>query len=266
MLHGDDFSRPWVSPVPRRSRVVPPEKYRPAPVADDSEDAEGCPTGPIPHRISSDGSINYPRRVSSNRAERKMASLITRWRWPRSNKLHRDLPPTTLWGYGGQFPRPTISEAGTGRTVCVRWQNHLPDEHPAPGGSDDPRRYHSVRRAGRRVVPHLHGGNVNTGDGNRRRGSPVTSNRRVQTSRRKDYYYANEQPPAACGTTTTRSGITRLNVYAGLAGFYLLRNDHEQGSIFPTSDNPKSHSCCRTGFQRDGSLPLPDGRPSDRRG
>jgi FtsP/CotA-like multicopper oxidase with cupredoxin domain len=34
-------------------------------------------------------------------------------------KLHRDLPPTTLWGYDGQHPGPTI-EAGPHQPVEVR--------------------------------------------------------------------------------------------------------------------------------------------------
>lgn len=41
-------------------------------------------------------------------------------------KLHRDLPPTRLWGYNGQFPGPII-EAFEGETIRVLWQNNLPD-------------------------------------------------------------------------------------------------------------------------------------------
>ena len=39
-------------------------------------------------------------------------------------KLHRDLPPTPLWGYAGQFPGPTL-EVRRGQKIFVRWQNEL---------------------------------------------------------------------------------------------------------------------------------------------
>lgn len=121
-----------------------------APVAvDDSEDAEGVSDGthsspdlerwvdevPRPGVIepsgTKDGQPHY---------EVEMAEI--------EQKLHRDLPPTTLWGYGGQFPGPTI-EAEQGEPIYVRWQNHLPDEHLLP---EDPTIHGdiiSVRRAGR---------------------------------------------------------------------------------------------------------------------
>ena len=39
-------------------------------------------------------------------------------------KLHRDLPLTTLWGYGGTYPGPTI-EAFRDAQVTVSWINNL---------------------------------------------------------------------------------------------------------------------------------------------
>src|SRR5690606_36152999 len=43
-------------------------------------------------------------------------------------EIHRDLPPTAVWGYDGQFPGPTI-EAQQGEPIYVRWKNKLPDDH-----------------------------------------------------------------------------------------------------------------------------------------
>ena len=37
-------------------------------------------------------------------------------------QLHRDLPPTPLWGYGGRFPGPTL-EVRHGQRIFVRWLN-----------------------------------------------------------------------------------------------------------------------------------------------
>jgi hypothetical protein len=43
-----------------------------------------------------------------------------------SQKLHRDLPPTRVWGYGGTYPGPTIL-ATSGVPITVTWWNDLRD-------------------------------------------------------------------------------------------------------------------------------------------
>ena len=43
---------------------------------------------------------------------------------PFKQRLHRDLPPTALWGYNGQYPGPTF-EARRGKPLDVLWQNNL---------------------------------------------------------------------------------------------------------------------------------------------
>src|SRR6202789_3273707 len=35
-------------------------------------------------------------------------------------KVHRNLPPTTLWGYNGTWPGPTI-EAQSGQPLKINW-------------------------------------------------------------------------------------------------------------------------------------------------
>src|SRR5580692_3311101 len=40
-------------------------------------------------------------------------------------KLHRDLPPTTLWSYGGSVPGVTF-ETQSGQALSVEWINELP--------------------------------------------------------------------------------------------------------------------------------------------
>src|ERR1700733_15329443 len=39
-------------------------------------------------------------------------------------QMHSQLPPTTLWGYEGEYPGPTI-EALQGRPIEIQWENHL---------------------------------------------------------------------------------------------------------------------------------------------
>ena len=41
-------------------------------------------------------------------------------------RLHRDLPPTTVWGYNGIYPGPTFN-IHRGETINVRWTNSLTD-------------------------------------------------------------------------------------------------------------------------------------------
>ena len=79
-------------------------------------------------------------------------------------KLHRDLPLTTVWAYGAAFPGPVI-EAGVGQPVTVKWINDLRD------GNGQLRTNHylavdtclhgpDMAGATPRTVVHLHGGKV----------------------------------------------------------------------------------------------------------
>ncbi|NIO07276.1 MAG: multicopper oxidase domain-containing protein, partial [Deltaproteobacteria bacterium] len=81
-----------------------------------------------------------------------------------AQKLHRDLGPTTLWGYEGVYPGPTI-EARTNERLIVKWINNLRDRKGMP------RRQHYLpvdaslhgpdkHGSSPRTVVHLHGGHV----------------------------------------------------------------------------------------------------------
>lgn len=72
-------------------------------------------------------------------------------------KIHRDLPPARMWGFGSTSPGPTI-EARRGEPLFVEWANELPDKHFLPID-------HSIHGAGPgipdvRTIVHLHGGRV----------------------------------------------------------------------------------------------------------
>src|SRR5262249_53967698 len=69
-------------------------------------------------------------------------------------KLHRDLRPARVWGFGDSSPGPTF-ETKSGQGLMVEWVNELPKEHFLPID-------HSIHGAEAdkpdvRVVPHLHG-------------------------------------------------------------------------------------------------------------
>ncbi|WP_209438295.1 multicopper oxidase family protein [Natronococcus sp. JC468] len=181
-------------------------------------------------------------------------------------KLHSDLPPTTVYGYGGQFPGPTI-EAERGEPVSVRWQNDLPDEHLLPVDTTVHSDMVPYDTTGVRTVTHLHGGNVEAeSDGHA--GAWFTSDfeETGPEFEKQDYYYANEQPSATLWYHDHAVGITRLNVYAGLAGFYLLRDDHERSLGLPDGENEIPLVLQDRSFNEDGSLFYPSAVSEDRGG
>ena len=70
-------------------------------------------------------------------------------------RVHRDLPPTTMWGFESISPGPTF-ETRSGEGLLVEWVNELPAKHFLPVD-------HSLHGAEAdkpevRSVVHLHGG------------------------------------------------------------------------------------------------------------
>lgn len=138
-------------------------------------------------------------------------------------KLHRDLPETTVWGYNGSYPGPTI-EAVSGVPLDVTWTNDLPGNHlfEVDERLDGVEGVPVVR-----TVTHLHGGHVPPeSDGHPERwfgpGSSITC------------HYPNAQPGATLWYHDNTLGIARLNVAAGLAGLYLLRGEREAALNLPS--------------------------------
>lgn len=147
-------------------------------------------------------------------------------------QLHKDLPPTTVWGYNGMYPGPTF-EVTRDQPIYVKWENQLPYEHLLPVDRTvhgaDPTCQPSVR-----TVVHLHGGRVRPEND----GFPeawFTKNFKNVGCKfvHEVYYYPNCQRPATLWYHDHALGITRLNVYAGLAGFYLIRDAHEKNLNLP---------------------------------
>jgi FtsP/CotA-like multicopper oxidase with cupredoxin domain len=72
-----------------------------------------------------------------------------------TEKLHRDLGPTRLWGYNGMYPGPTF-DVIKGETTYVKWMSDLPTKHFLPIDT-------TIHGADKtlpevRTVVHLHGG------------------------------------------------------------------------------------------------------------
>ncbi|MFY0578597.1 multicopper oxidase family protein [Cystobacter fuscus] len=144
---------------------------------------------------------------------------------------------TTVWGYGvwGQkasYPGPTL-EAFKNVPLLVEWRNTLPRPlvpfpraHLLPVDT-------SIHLAGPRfgvpTVTHLHGGHTEPESD----GLPEAWFTQRYLERGPDwskqlYRYDNTQEAGTLWYHDHTLGITRLNVYAGLAGFYLLRDENEQ--------------------------------------
>jgi spore coat protein A len=141
-------------------------------------------------------------------------------------QMHSQLPPTTLWGYEGQYPGPII-EAQKGTPIEVMWENHLPSKHLF---AVDPHIHGAMPPAPAvRTVPHLHGARtLSESDGLPEKWFTPGSAAR--------YSYPNSQQAATLWYHDHAVGITRLNVYAGLSGFYLLRDEEERAMSLPSGD------------------------------
>ena len=171
-----------------------------------------------------------------------------------TQQLHHDLPPTRVWGYNGGYPGPKI-EAFLDRPVTVNWINDLRDslgnlrsEHYLPvdlcmHGPD-------MEGPTARTVAHLHGGHVPAAvDGYPEAtylpGAGVT------------YVYPNHQTAAPLWYHDHAMGITRLNVYMGLAGLYTLRDSVEIGLGLPSGAYEIPIVIQDRTFNPDGSLVYP---------
>ncbi|HEX4005516.1 MAG TPA: multicopper oxidase domain-containing protein [Acidobacteriaceae bacterium] len=139
-------------------------------------------------------------------------------------KVHRDLPPTRMWTLGGSFPGPTI-EMQSGRGVIVDWVNQLPARHFLPID-------HSLEGAGAgvpevRAVVHLHGGRTPPGSD----GYPEHWTVPGQT---QTCFYPCDQHAALLFAHDHSMGINRLNIYAGMQAFFIVRDPREDALHLPS--------------------------------
>jgi spore coat protein A, manganese oxidase len=139
------------------------------------------------------------------------------------SKIHRDVPPTRFWGYGGSVPGPTI-EARSGDEIQIEWPNQLPTKHFLPID-------HNLMGAGKelpesRTVVHVHGARV-----------PAESDGWPEAwyapGKSAAYRYPNKQDAAMLWYHDHAMGINRLNICAGMAGLYVVRDSVEDSLNLP---------------------------------
>ena len=162
---------------------------------------------------------------------------------------------TTVWGYNGTFPGPTL-EAFKDQEINVKWINELEySEHLLPV---DESLIEYELDDGIPTVTHLHGGHTEAAsDGNPQAWYTPGLISTGKTFVKDNYYYENDQDAATLWYHDHTIGITRLNVYAGLAGFYLLRDDWENSLNLPSGLYEIPLVIQDRSFLSDGSLYYP---------
>ena len=140
---------------------------------------------------------------------------------PVTHSYHRDLGATPVWGYDGVYPGPTFVETRHNAITVNLTNNVTAGNHPfaaafdssIPGNVDDGR-----------ITMHLHGGETEPmSDGN-----PMDY---FMPGDSKMYSFGNTQKGTTLWYHDHALGNTRLNVMAGLAGFYLLVDPDEDAAI-----------------------------------
>src|SRR6266487_2632396 len=150
-----------------------------------------------------------------------------------SRQLHPDLPPTPLWAYddgsglagqAGSFGMALVARSGT--PLEVSFTHDLPETYPAwipvdtrltPLGDEV------------RLMTHLHGGFV-AGDSD---GNPAVTPDGFGRGETQRVLYTNQSPQMPASLLWFHDhglGTTRLNVFAGLAAAYFVRDEFDTGA------------------------------------
>lgn len=150
-------------------------------------------------------------------------------------QLHSELPPTPVWTYDGHFPGPTI-EVRSGHKLRVNWRNEVAGTYPATAvelqnattgpGRDGAQPRPEVAALPPWTVVHLHGAHTDAGND----GWPENA---VLVGHTQLAEYPNKQAAATLWYHDHAMAVTALNVFAGLAGMYLIRDAEEDALHLP---------------------------------
>ena len=197
---------------------------------------------PIPRVVLPDGTRPSPDHPASQIPYYKLAMQQI------ESKIHRDVKPARVWGFAGSSPGPTI-ETRSGQGLLVEWVNDLPAHHFLPID-------HTIHgaEAGKpevRVVTHLHGAKA-----------PAASDGYPEDwyvpGKSATYFYPNHQDAATLWYHDHAMGITRLNIYAGLFGLFVVRDDFEDALNLPKGKYEIPLMLYDRSFDREGQLVLSD--------
>jgi|HubBroStandDraft_1064217.scaffolds.fasta_scaffold08319_2 spore coat protein A len=169
-------------------------------------------------------------------------------------KVHRDLPATRMWGFDGSFPGPTI-ETESGAAMIVEWANELPQRHFLTID-------HTLHGAEAslpevRSVVHLHGGRTPAASD----GYPEDW---VVPGKSQTCFYPSRQDAALLFYHDHTMGINRLNIYAGMQGFCIVRDAMEAALDLPSGKYEVPLMFCDRLLRTDGQLDYPVSEYPDR--
>ncbi|MER1999953.1 MAG: multicopper oxidase, partial [Lysinibacillus sp.] len=170
------------------------------------------------------------------------------------HRFHKNFPLTEVWGYNGLIPGPTI-EAIKDKKTYVLYENNLPKKHFLPIDTS----LHGVNNSPEvRTVVHLHGANVaSASDGHPEAWYTENFEQTGPMFKREVHEYTNHQPGTTMWYHDHTMGLTRLNVVAGLAGFYLLRDAVEDKLKLPKERYEIPLIIQDRSFNEDGSIFYP---------
>ncbi len=150
-----------------------------------------------------------------------------------SRQLSPHLPPTPFWAYddgsglagqAGSFGMAVVGQSGT--PLTVDFLHDLPATYPSWIPVDT-----RLTPLGNqvRLMTHLHGGFVAAEDD----GNPAITPNGFGPGQTQTVFYTNQQPQMPASLLWFHDhglGATRLNVFAGLAAAYILRDEHDTGA------------------------------------
>jgi len=193
---------------------------------------ESLPVPPTLRPVRSDESTDYYEVVARAADARILPGLTT-----------------GIWGYNGIFPGPTF-DVRSGRRVSLHLRNalpvpivnHLHGGH-TPSESDG---YPTdlVLPASGFAMPHMHDALARVTEGER------------------DYIYPNNQRAATLWYHDHRMDFTAPQVWRGLAGLYIVRDEEEDRLPLPRGDREIPLVICDRSFDADGSFLYPSLDPA----
>ena len=182
--------------------------------------------------------------------------------WQIQQQLHSQLPPTTVYGYGtseatASYPGPTIVTQ-RGVPISVKWTNHLPMTHLLES-SFDPTIPRAETHTGVPICTHVHGCEVEPQSD----GGPFTWFTKDFAEKgsawsKEVLSYPNTQLASTIWYHDHAFGYTRLNVYAGLAGFFLITDPGNEPAGLPAAPYDMGLAIQDRNFTADGQLLYPD--------
>jgi spore coat protein A, manganese oxidase len=170
------------------------------------------------------------------------------------SKVHRDMKPTRMWGYGGEAPGPTF-EAHSGQGMLVEWANELPDKHFLP--IDHKLHGAEADKPEVRTVVHLHGAKTRPESDGYPENWYVPGKSAV-------CHYPNRQDAAMLWYHDHALGINRLNVFAGLLGVVFVRDEIEAALNLPREKYEIPLVIYDRAFDLDSQLNYPVSGDADR--